>query len=87
MPPELFLNIFIKVQLTYKVMLISGEQPSDSAMHIPLSILFHILFHSGLLQAVEYSSLCYTVGPCCLLYTQLCICHSIMGGPGDDHHK
>ena len=26
-------------------------------------ILFHILFHYGLSQDIEYSSLCYTVGP------------------------
>ena len=29
-------------------------------------ILFHILFHYGLSQDTEYSSLCYTVGHCCL---------------------
>ena len=29
-------------------------------------ILFHILFHYGLSQDIDYSSLCYTVGPCCL---------------------
>ena len=28
-------------------------------------ILFFILFHYSLLQDIEYSSLCYTVGPCC----------------------
>ena len=35
-------------------------------------ILFHILFHYGLLQDIEYSFLCYTVGPYCLsiLYTE-----------------
>ena len=39
-------------------------------------ILFHILFHYGLLQDIKYSSLCYTVGPCCLsiLYIVVCIC-------------
>ena len=26
----------------------------------------YILFHYGLSQDTEYSSLCYTVGPCCL---------------------
>ena len=26
-------------------------------------IVFHILFHYGLSQDIEYSSLCYTVGP------------------------
>ena len=29
---------------------------------------FYILFHYGLSQDAEYSSLCYTVGPCCLRY-------------------
>ena len=29
-------------------------------------ILFYILFHYGLSQDIEYSSLCYTGGPCCL---------------------
>ena len=29
---------------------------------------FQILFRYRLLQDIEYSSLCYTVGPCCLFY-------------------
>ena len=29
-------------------------------------ILFHILFHYGLSHDIKYSSLCYTVGHCCL---------------------
>ena len=29
-------------------------------------MLFHIIFHYGLLQDIEYGSLWYTVGPCCL---------------------
>ena len=39
-------------------------------------ILFHILFRYRLLQDIEYSSLCYTVDPCCLsiLYIVVCIC-------------
>ena len=28
--------------------------------------LFQIIFHNRLFQGIEYSSLCYTVGPCCL---------------------
>ena len=31
-----------------------------------IHILFHILFHYGLSQDIEYSSLWYTVGSCCL---------------------
>ena len=42
-------------------MLISAVQQSDSVIHI--YILFYILFHYGLSQDVEYSSLYYTVGP------------------------
>ena len=34
-------------------------------------ILFNILFHYGLSQNIEYSSLCYPVGPCCLFLTFL----------------
>ena len=47
--------------------LISVVRQSDSVIHI--------LFQYGLSQDVEYSSLCYTVGPCCLsiLYIIVCI--------------
>ena len=34
--------------------------------HTHRYILFHIIFHCRLLQAVESSSLCYEVGTCCL---------------------
>ena len=39
---------------------------------------FHILFHYRLLQGTEYSSLCYTISPCCtsILYIIVCICWS-----------
>ena len=60
--------------LIYNVVLGSSVQQSDSVTHI--SILFQILFHYRLLQDTEYSSLCYTVGPCCLfiLYIVVCMC-------------
>ena len=43
--------------------------------YIYILFLFQILFHYRLLQDIEYSSLCYTVGPCCLsiLYVVVCI--------------
>ena len=60
------------------VVLVSGVQQGDSVIHvyIYIYILFNILFHYDLLQDIEYSSLCYTVGPCCLpiLYIVACIC-------------
>ena len=43
---------------------VSGVQQSDSVLYIHIYILFQIIFHYKLLQDIEYSSLCYTVGPC-----------------------
>ena len=45
--------------------LISAEQQSDSVIHI-YTFFLNIIFHYGLSQDIEYRSLCYTVGPCCL---------------------
>ena len=44
--------------------------------YIYIYILFILLSISGLSQDIEYSSLCYTVGHCCLsiLYIIVCIC-------------
>ena len=43
-----------------------------------MHVLFHSLFCYGLSQDIEYSSLCYIVGPCCLciLYVIVYICRS-----------
>ena len=46
--------------------LVSSAQQSDSAMHMYIYILFQILFYYGLLQDVDYSSLCRSAGTCCL---------------------
>ena len=49
-------------------------------------ILFQVLSPFRLLQNIEYSSLCYTVGSCCssILSIVVCICYSqipdLMGG-------
>ena len=45
-------------------------------IHMYICIPFQILFHCRLLQDIDYRSLCYTVGLCCLaiLYIVLCIC-------------
>ena len=56
--------------------LVTGVQQSDSVIHIYIHIPFQILFHYRLLQDIEYSSLCYIVGPCCLsiLHLVACMC-------------
>ena len=54
---------FIEVKLNiYKAVLISAHSKCDSVTHIHthIYILFHMLFHYGLSQDIEYSSLCYT---------------------------
>ena len=74
------LLFFIEVYLIYSVVLSSAVQQSDSVIYIYIYIyiyiLLSVLFHYTLSQDIEYSSLCYTVGPCCLsnLYILICIC-------------
>ena len=45
-------------------------------IYLYIYISSQILFPCSLLQDIEYSSLCYTVGPSCLsiLYIVVCIC-------------
>ena len=61
--------------LIYNDVLISGVQKSDVILYIHVYILVHILFHYSLSQDIEYNSLGYIVGPCCLsiLYVVVCI--------------
>ena len=58
------------------VVLVSGVQQSDLVIHIHVSILFQILFPFKLLQNIEQSSLCYTVGPCWLSILNVAVCTS-----------
>ena len=48
------------------VVVISGEQQRDSAIHIHASILPQTPLPSRLLDNIEQSSLGYTIGPCWL---------------------
>ena len=42
-------------------------------VRVCIHILFQILFHYSLSQDIDYSSLCYTVGPCLsILYILVC---------------
>ena len=56
------------------VVIVSGVQQSDSVVHIHVSIFFQILFPFTLLQNIEQSSLCYTVGPCWLSIVNITLC-------------
>ena len=51
-------------ELNYNVVFITATQENDSVIHT--YIFFHTLFHYGLSQDIEYSSLCCTLGPYCL---------------------
>ena len=62
----LFFFSLIEVELIYNVVLISAVQQSNSVVYVSVCIYIYILFHYGLSRDTEYSSLCYTVGPCCL---------------------
>ena len=62
-PFYLFLFIFeIRLQLISSVVFLSAVQQSGSVMHV--CVLCRAVFHRGLLQGVEYSSLFCSVGPC-----------------------
>ena len=56
------------------VMLVSGVKQSDSVIHILVSILFQIILPFRLLQNIEQSSLCCTVGPCWLSVLNIALC-------------
>ena len=61
-------------------------------LYIYVYILFQILFHYRLLQDFEYSSLCYTVGPCCLSILCIVVCtvyvliNNLQNQPLHNHH-
>ena len=61
----LFCKLFIFVGgiAINKVVIVSGEQRRDSAIHTHVSILSQTPLPSRLPHIIEQSSLCYTVGP------------------------
>ena len=56
--PKTRVLFLIEVELICCVVLVTDVQQSN--------IYIYILFHNGLLQEIEYSSLCCIVAPCCL---------------------
>ena len=59
----------------YIVLVTADSKVTHLSMYI-IYIPFPIIFHYGMLQDIEYSSLCYTEAPCYLsvLYTVVCTC-------------
>ena len=55
-------------------MLVTGVQQSKSVIPIPVYTLIEIISPLGLLQTIELSSLCYTVGPCWLAILNVYVC-------------
>ena len=57
---------------------LSHQRNPYECIHTYICIFFKILFHYSLLQDIDYSSLHYTVGSCCLsiLYIVVCIYQS-----------
>ena len=63
-------------------MLVSGIQLSDGKKNLKKNLKKSMYIYSlaiighWLIQGIEYSSLCYTVGPCCvsIIYIVVCIC-------------
>ena len=55
---------YIGLWLIDNVVLVSDIYHSDSVIFIHISVLFLVLFPFRLLQNIEQSSLCHTVGPC-----------------------
>ena len=56
----------VAVQPIHNVVVVSGAQQRDSAVHIHVSILLQTPLPSRLSHSTEQSSMCYTVGPCWL---------------------
>lgn len=82
------LLFFIEVYLNYSVVLITAiHQGYMTQLYIDMYIYILILFHCGLSQVIEYSSLCYSVGSYCLsiLYILVCICKSLTPAPALSH--
>ena len=63
-----FLKLFILYWSVNNVVIVSGSQQRDSAMHIHVAILSQTPLPSRLPHNIEQSFLCYTIGPCWLKF-------------------
>ena len=68
-------NVYFYLESSWLTKLCSFEVYSKVIqLYIHVSILFQILFPFRLLQNIEQSSLCYTVGPCWLSVLNITVC-------------
>ena len=56
------------------ILIVSGEQQKDSAIHTHIYILPQTPLPSRLSHNIEQSSICYTVGPCWLSILNISVC-------------
>ena len=61
-----FTFYFIRVKPINNVVIVSGGQQRDAAMHVHVSTLPQSPLPSRLPHNIKQSSLCYAVGPCWL---------------------
>ena len=60
----IFLSSLIEVEFFYSTVSDTGRQQSNSV----IQFFFRFFSLIGYYKIIEHSSLCYTTGPCCLLY-------------------
>ena len=58
----IFLSFLIEVEFFYSAVSLTGRQQSNSV----IQFFFRFFSLIGYYKIIEYSSLCYTTGPCCL---------------------
>ena len=63
------------------VVIVSGGQQRDKALHIYVSILPQTFLPSRLLHNTEQISLCHTVGPCWLSISNIAVCSCLSQTP------
>ena len=66
---QIFFLKFLKIKYSWFKMLCQSLLYSKVTQLCTCILIFYIIFHYGLSQDVEYSSLCYTVGPCCFIHS------------------
>ena len=69
-----FYFVFGYSWLINNAVIVTGEQPKDSVIHMHVSVLPQTPVPSRLPHNIEQSSLCYTIGPCWLSILKIAEC-------------